>query len=124
MSNTLVKFLLTGGVATLLQYAALWFGVEMLYLPAAVASGSGYLVGSVVSYIMNYYFTFDSDRSHVGTAARFYIMVGAGWLINVVVVGGLADWLELNKWVAQLSATTLALIWNYYSSSNWVFKSV
>lgn len=124
MSNTLMRFLLTGSVATLLQYATLWFGVEVLYFPAVIASGSGYLAGSAVSYAMNYYFTFNSNRSHVGAAARFYLMVGVGWLINIVVVGGLADLLQLNKWVAQLIATTLALIWNYYFSRNWVFKSV
>jgi putative flippase GtrA len=124
MRNTLVRFVLTGGIATLLQYVILWSGVEVLGLPAAVASGIGYLVGSLVSYFLSYYYTFESSRSHVGAVSRFYIMVGIGWLINVLTVGVLADSLEWNKWLAQLIATAIALVWNFCFSRYWVFKSV
>jgi len=122
--STLVRFILTGGIATLLQYVVLWSGVEVLGLPAAAASGIGYLVGSLVSYFLNYYYTFESSRSHVGAVSRFYIMVGIGWLINVLTVGVLADSLEWNKWLAQFIATAIALVWNFCFSRYWVFKSV
>lgn len=124
LRNTLAKFVLVGGIATLLQYVMLWFGVEILGLPAAVASGIGYLIGSFVSYFLSYYYTFDSNRSHVGAVSRFYIMVGVGWLINVLTVGVLADSLEWNKWLAQFIATAIALVWNFCFSRYWVFKSV
>lgn len=124
MNSTLIRFLSTGGVATSVQYAILWIGVEAVGLPASMASGLGYLLGSLVSYVLNYYYVFDSDRSHVSTAAKFYIMVGGGWLINVLIVGLLSDWLEWNKWWAQLIATAVALVWNFCTSRYWVFKSV
>ncbi|MEG1226852.1 MAG: GtrA family protein [Hafnia sp.] len=124
MDNTLIKFLLTGGLATLLQYFILWCGVEFLGLLAATASGIGYMAGSIVSYFVNYYYTFNSTQSHTGAAARFYIMVGIGWLMNTVIVGLLADFMNWNKWIAQGIATAIVLIWNFCSSRYWVFKSV
>lgn len=124
MQNTLLRFLFTGGAATLLQYVVLWAGVQVFELLASTASGIGYLAGSVVSYLINYYYTFNSNRSHKGAAARFYIMVSAGWLLNIAIVGFLADWLRWNIWIAQGIATAIVLVWNFCSSRNWVFKSV
>lgn len=124
MHSTLLKFLLTGGVATLLQYLLLWCGVELIGMLAAAASGIGYLAGSILSYFVNYYYTFNSSRSHAGAVSRFYFMVGVGWLMNIAIVGVLADWLNWNKWIAQGISTAIVLIWNFCSSRNWVFKSV
>lgn len=124
MHKTVIKFLVTGGLATLLQYAVLWIGVDVFELPAAVASGVGYLMGSVLSYLLNYHYTFSSTQSHAGAVSRFYLMVLLGWLINIAVVGLLADWLGWSKWVAQVMATAIVLVWNFCSSRYWVFKSV
>lgn len=122
MVDQLWRFFLTGGLATGLQYLVLGIGTSFLEWSAAVSSGIGYLVGSVVSYLMNYFFTFASNSPHVQAAARFYLMVAIGWTINTVVMALLADWAGWNKWVSQLLATGFALVWNFIASRIWVFK--
>lgn len=118
------RFLLTGALATALQYLVLGLATEFLNWPAALASGAGYLFGSILSYLMSYFFTFSSNRPHSQAAIRFYVIVGVGWSINTGVMGMAVDVLGWNKWLSQVLATGLALVWNFLTSRNWVFKSI
>lgn len=119
-----VRFLLSGALATATQYGALWVGTSLVQLPAAVASGLGYIAGSVVAYLANYFYTFSSTRSHATALGRFYAMVAVGWLITTFMMWGLVDYAGWNKWLGQLVATGACLVWNYLASRTWVFKSV
>lgn len=122
MAQQLIRFLLTGGLATALQYFVLAVCMGVLGWSAALASGTGYLAGSVLSYVMNYFFTFTSDRSHSQAMPRFYVMVAVGWGINTLVMAVLADGLGWNPWMSQFIATLLTLLWNFTVARIWVFK--
>lgn len=118
----ITRFLFVGALATATQYFFLWLGVDMLRWPAGAASGLGYLMGSALSYLMNYFFTFRSMRPHAQTVVRFYIMVAVGWLSNTTLMTILADTMDWNKWLSQIIATALVLIWNFSASRNWIFR--
>jgi len=117
-----IRFLLTGVLATLLQYAFLEVTAGRLRWSPAVGSGLGYIAGSILSYAMNYYFTFRSDAPHMKAAPRFYMMVGIGWLLNTTTMALLADIGGWNKWVSQVLATLFTLLWNFLAARKWVFK--
>ncbi|MDB5940186.1 MAG: gtrA-like family protein [Polaromonas sp.] len=122
MAKQLIRFLLTGGLATVVQYAVLGVCMQMLEWSALLASCTGYLAGSVLSYLINYYFTFSSGRPHHQAAPLFYIMVAVGLVINSSVMAVLAGSLGWNPWLSQLIATMLALIWNFVAARLWVFR--
>jgi len=119
----LARFLFTGGFATALQYAVLAVGTGVFGFSAALSSGLGYLAGSALSYLMSYFFTFQANRSHREAAVRFYVMVAVAWCLNTMVMAVLADVMGLNKWVSQIFATLLTLVWNFMVSRAWVFKA-
>lgn len=124
MKKSLARFLMAGGLATIFQYAVLEMGTGLFGWSAALASGAGYLAGSMLSYLMNYFFTFSSTRPHIQAAIRFYGMVAVGWGINTVVMAVFVDYIGWNKWLSQVLATGLALIWNFLALRSWVFKTV
>jgi len=121
--SQILKFALTGGLATALQYIAFALGLYAFGLSAGVASGIGYVAGSVLSYVVNYLFTFESQARHGKALARFYAMVAIGWILNTSIVYVSADVWILNPWVAQISATALVFIFNFWVSQNWVFAN-
>ncbi|MFZ5698843.1 MAG: GtrA family protein [Pseudomonadota bacterium] len=123
MSGQLFRFLATGALATALQYIVLWFGVEMLAWQPVRASGAGYLAGSVLSYVLNYFFTFGSDRSHPETVMKFYVMVAIGWCVNTGSMAFLTQFLHWGVWVSQVLATIITLVWNFLISRHIVFRS-
>lgn len=122
MSGQLFRFLVAGVLATALQYVVLWFGVEVLAWQPPWASGVGYLAGSVLSYVSNYFFTFASDRSHPETVMKFYIMVAIGWCVNTGAMAFLTQFMHWGIWVSQVLATLVTLVWNFLISRHIVFR--
>jgi putative flippase GtrA len=116
------RFAAVGAVGTLAQYAVLWLGADWLGWPATWASAAGYLLGSVVNYLLNYRFTFASKKSHFEAASKFYVIAASGWLINTGLMGLLTAWLFWNHWPAQLLTTGICLLWNFAGSKLWAFR--
>jgi len=120
--NMLSKFLFVGIVATLIQYIILEVGTSFYGLSASFSTGIGYGAGSVISYFMNYFFTFNSEESHSRALYKFYIMVITGFLLSVMLMYLLVDMLNFNKWFSQFFITGLVFVFNYFISKVLIFK--
>lgn len=121
-SRRFLRFAAVGATGTAVQYLVLWTGVEMLSAAAAISSAAGYVLGSVVNYLLNYFFTFESGQSHVQAASKYYAVLGIGWCINLGLMEWFAHYLGWNYWLAQVLTTGVGLMWNFVGSSLWAFK--
>lgn len=121
MNHEFFKFLVTGGGATSAHYAVFWLCISVIGINATMASAVGYLFGSVVSYLMNYYYTFHSRRPHGEAVMLFYLMVTMGFFVNIGSVHALTSELGLNPWLSQVFATGLTLFSNFFFSKVFVF---
>lgn len=117
-----LQFAAVGLCGTAVHYATLWAGVEWLGMSAVIASATGYVLGSIVNYLLNYFFTFDSKKSHVEAASKYYAVIGVGWCINTALMALFVNVLQLNYWLAQVITTGIGLIWNFLGSRFWAFK--
>lgn len=118
-----VRFLVVGGMATGLQYVLLGAATALLGWTSAAGSAVGYAAGSMLSYALNYLFTFRSDARHMQAIPRFYAMVGLGLVLNTSVMAFLADYWGWDVWLSQVVATMLTLFSNFVLSRRWVFKA-
>ncbi|MCY1350199.1 GtrA-like protein [compost metagenome] len=116
-----IRFLGVGACATGAQYLVLWAGVSFYGMRASLASGAGYVLGALINYLLNYFYTFGSNRSHTSALPRFYATALIGWCLNTGLMLLLADTLGLNKWLAQALATGLCLAWNFTAAKLWVY---
>jgi putative flippase GtrA len=119
--NKLLRFVIVGGIATLIQYVTLIGSVERWHWNAVFASSLGYLLGAIGNYLLNYYFTFRSDNRHRVAATRFAIVAAAGLTLNALLMELLAQRLHFPYVLAQILATVGTLIWNYWANSKWSF---
>jgi putative flippase GtrA len=119
--NKLLRFVIVGGIATLIQYFTLIGSVERWHWNAVLASSVGYLLGAIANYLLNYYFTFRSDNRHGVAATRFTIVAAAGLALNALLMEWLWEKLRLPYILAQILATVGTLIWNYWANSRWSF---
>jgi putative flippase GtrA len=73
-----------------------------------------------VNYLLNYRFTFQSNRPHGPAAAKFTVLAGTGLLINAAIMhlmtGAGAQYL-----IAQVCATSVVLLFGFISNSLWTF---
>jgi|JI9StandDraft_1071089.scaffolds.fasta_scaffold99579_2 putative flippase GtrA len=122
-----IQFAAVGLSGTAVQYASIQIAV-MLSLsllnksPAVTGSAIGYLLGSVVNYILNYFLTFRSGKSHMEAASKYFTVLGVGWCINLGLMTLLVEHWHWWHWYAQILTTGLVLCWNFGGSKLWAFK--
>ena len=117
-----LRFAAVGAIGTAIQYITLWIGVEMLAVSAVTASAVGYALGSIGNYLLNYFFTFESGKSHLEAASKYYTVLAIGWCINTGLMVYLVQHQHWNYWLAQILTTGIGLGWNFMGSRLWVFK--
>ena len=124
LHHQFLRFAAVGLSGTAVQYAVLWTGVSIFAAPAALASAIGYALGAFVNYLLNYFFTFESGKSHAKTAPRYFAVLGIGWSINTGLMTLLVHHWGWNYWFAQILTTGIGLFWNFSGSRWWAFKQV
>jgi putative flippase GtrA len=111
---------MVGGVATAIQYALLVLLVRAFGMAPTPASSIGFVLSAGVNYLLNYRFTFHSNRPHGPAAAKFGLLAGTGLLINAAImhlmIGAGAYYL-----IAQVCATGVVLFWNFIGNTLWTF---
>jgi putative flippase GtrA len=117
-----VKFVAVGGVATAIQYLLLVLLVRGAGMAPTPASSIGFVLSAGVNYLLNYRFTFRSDRPHGPAAAKFALLAGIGLLINAAIMH-LMTGAGVHYLIAQVCATGVVLFWNFIGNSIWTFGS-
>jgi len=115
------RFLLVGALCTGLQYLLLVALVEGLGLSATVASTIGYAASSVLNYLLNYSFTFNSAERHRRSLPRFVLIGAFGLLLNGAVTFVGTDIYGVHYLYAQVAATIVTLLWNFLANLRWTF---
>ncbi len=124
-----IKFIFTGGICFLIEYAALIILKEWLHLPVVAATPIAFLISVVFNYLLCVKWVFDgakegSRRAQLG----FVITSGLGFFLNWLLMWGLTALFGedallfvlfgipvkvymLNK----IIATGLVMVWNYFT---------
>jgi putative flippase GtrA len=115
-----VRFIVVGGVATAIQYAILILLVRGLGMAPTPASSMGFVLSAAVNYLLNYRFTFQSNRPHGPAAVKFGLLAAAGLLINGAIMHLLTG-AAVHYLLAQAGATGVVLFWNFIGNTLWTF---
>lgn len=124
-----IKFIFTGGICFLIEYAALIVLKEWLHLPVVAATPIAFLISVVFNYLLCVKWVFDgakegSRRAQLG----FVITSGLGFFLNWLLMWGLTalfgeDALLFVLFGIQVKvymlnkiiATGLVMVWNYFT---------
>jgi putative flippase GtrA len=115
-----VKFAAVGGIATAIQYAVLVLLVRGARMAPTPASSIGFVLSAGVNYLLNYRFTFQSDRAHGPAVAKFAVLAATGLLINAAIMR-LMIGAGMHYLIAQVCATAVVFLWNFIGNSLWTF---
>lgn len=118
--SRLFRYLVVGGIATAIQYAVLVLLVRAFGIAPTPASTIGFVLSAGVNYLLNYRFTFQSDRPHGPAAAKFALLAGTGLLINAAIMH-LMTGAGVEYLIAQVCATGVVLFFGFISNSLWTF---
>ena len=116
-----LRFAAAGAVGTALHYMVLFALVQSALVGPAKAAMCGAACGAICNYFLNRRFSFRTERSHSDTAPSFFAMVVFGILANGAIVK-FALLLGINYLVAQLCATLIILVLNFFICKLWIFN--
>lgn len=118
-----VLFVVVGCAAAVGHYGVLIALSELAAAPPVLASAAGFLVGGVISYLLNYGHVFRSEQEHLPTATKFVAVAAVGLCLNSAIMWGLAQRLGLHYLPAQLAATALVMLWSFGANRYWTFNA-
>ena len=116
-----VSFALIGAIGTAGHYLTLITLVEKVKISPVIATTFGFVVGALINYILNYRFTFRSNKPHHEALSKFLTVALLGAGVNTGLMYLLNQWLGLHYFLAQLVATGLVLVLNFLLNRIWTF---
>lgn len=123
LARQLVAFGGVGALAFVAHYGTLLAAVELLGLGPVEGALAGYLVGGLVSYVLNRRFTFESERAHKVAAPRFALVALTGFFLTGGLMALLTGPLAWHYLVAQLVTTLIVMFWSFFANRAWTFQA-
>lgn len=122
------KFLLVGVINTLIGTGVMFFLYNVCEASYWVASASNYIVGSIVSYILNKNFTFKSHDKSLKSILKFILNISACYFVAYGVAKPIVYLLfseysvTIKDNVAMLAGMCTFVVLNYLGQRFWVFS--
>ncbi len=119
----LLRTCATGAANAAGQYSTLIGLVAGLGAPPVPAALFSYVVGGTISYVLNYYWVFDSAKDHRVAVAQFLVVAGVGFMLTGLFMAVLIGPLGLHWLLSQVVTTGLVVIWSLGANRYWTFRA-
>ena len=125
---TTIKFLIVGVINTLVGTGVMFVLYNFFSVSYWISSAANYVVGSIVSYFLNKYFTFQNKERSLKQMIRFIVNIAACYLAAYGAAKPLISWLlsDMNEKVqgnaAMLAGMCLFVVLNYFGQRWFVFQ--
>jgi putative flippase GtrA len=118
--HQLKRFVISGGTAVAFHLGTMallvWLGVN-----ASIATSSGVIIGAIVNYIFQYYYTFDSDAKHNSSGFKYIITVSISFVSNLILFTLFHNILHNGVILSQLLTSAIVALQNYVIYKKFVF---
>lgn len=126
--NTFIKFILVGIVNTVIGTSIMFVFYNVFHLNYWISSASNYFFGSIISYLLNKYFTFQYHEVGWMSILRFTINILTCYLLAYGIAKPVIYWLLtgyskiIQENVSMLLGMCLFVIFNYSGQRFFTFK--
>jgi putative flippase GtrA len=116
------SFLAVGVATTAMHYGVLVALVEAWAINPVWATPAGFLAAALLSYLLNRRYTFDERPAFHSGLLKYYAAVSVGLGLNAGTMALLTGW-GFYYVLAQIIASGVALVWNFFAARFVVFRS-
>lgn len=116
----LKRFVMSGGGATLIHLSSMTFLI-WLDVNAIFATAFGMVLGAVMNYLFQYYYTFDSNTKHHTSILKYGMSVAISFASNMLLFTLFYTLLHVNAFISQLLTSALVAVQNYCIYKKFVF---
>ncbi|MFQ5756903.1 MAG: GtrA family protein [Acidiferrobacterales bacterium] len=116
-----ITFAGVGAIGTAVHYMTLISLVETINVKPVYATTVGFIVGALINYILNYIYTFQSNKAHVEAVTKFLTVAAIGAVVNSSIMFLGQSVLQFNYILVQIIATGIVLLQNFSLNKWWTF---
>lgn len=128
LDKTFLKFVIVGVINTLFGTAIMFVAYNVFHLSYWVSSAANYFFGSILSYFLNKYYTFNYKKDTFKSLVRFTINILVCYLFAYGIAKPLAAWIlssmskSVKENIAMLIGMGLFVVLNYLGQRYFAFK--
>lgn len=125
-----IKFLIVGVLNTFIGLLIMFSFYNLLHMSYWFSSASNYIIGSILSYIFNKYWTFHNKEKSNKTIIRFIVNIVICYFLAYGIAKPLARYLfrnttrNIQENIAMITGTILFTVCNYFGQRYFAFKEV
>ncbi len=128
IDKTTYKFMLVGIINTIVGTGVMFLLYNLAGVNYWISSASNYIVGSIVSYILNKYFTFNNKEKSLRQMIKFVVNISVCYLLAYGIAKPMVAFIlsplsvTAKDNIAMLVGMGLFVILNYIGQRFFVFK--
>ena len=129
IDKTTIKFILVGIINTLVGTSVMFLLYNLAGVNYWISSASNYIVGSIVSYLLNKYFTFNNKEKSLKQVVKFVVNISLCYLLAYGIAKPTVEFilspltLRVKENLAMLVGMGLFVAFNYICQRFFVFKN-
>lgn len=128
LDKTFIKFVFVGCLNTIVGTFIMLVCYNVFHWSYWVSSALNYIVGSVLSYFLNKYFTFQNKSKSVNTIIKFIINITLCYLLAYGLAKPIVNYMlstfdrSIRENMAMMAGMILFTLFNYFGQKFWTFK--
>lgn len=131
LNNHLIRFLLVGILNTIIGLSSMFILFNLFDWSYWLATFTGNTIGTVISYILNRSFSFNSTVNHSEAFPRFLMVIVLCYTVSYSASGAAAKFITIPEWASEmlsseelciLFGSVLYTITNYIGQKGFVFR--
>ncbi len=119
----IIKYGVTGVLGTSIHFGALFLLVEIYNIGPVKASSFGFILTVIFSYIVNYFWTFQTGGKHLTTFIKYLIVSCSGLLLNALIMYVAINSFGFHYGVSQAFVVLIIPLTNYLMNHWWTFAN-
>ncbi|MBR1628415.1 MAG: GtrA family protein [Lachnospiraceae bacterium] len=129
IDKTFIRFIIVGVLNTIVGTGVMFAAYNIFHLSYWISSGLNYIIGSIVSYYLNKYFTFQYKKRDIKATIRFVVNIAICYLLAYGLAKPLVSLMlsmfskTIQDNIAMLVGMCLFVCLNYMGQRFFVFKN-
>jgi putative flippase GtrA len=117
-----IKFAIVGISGMMIDFSVTWICKEKIKINKYIANSAGFICAMFSNYLLNRYWTFESNDSHIAMQfTRFLLVSLIGLGINNLLLYLLVKNTRFNFYLLKLVVTGIVFLWNYFANLLYTF---